>query len=120
MTYDALDDKLGTNHIDSAISESSEKKTDIHDIVNQVFSNKDLKAKSILTPKQIAIVAACYAFADMYEDTEMRELTNNLLTLQISMLGKGRNNLVTVLSTMLNKEPEEQKDKNFIRKLFGF
>jgi hypothetical protein len=120
MARDILEEKLDSSN-NVAISEQKETKADINDIVKQVFSTDSRNAKSILNQEQIASVAAAYAFANLYDDDDIKLLIHDLLELQISFAGTGRKNLTTILSTLLHKEQDiEEQDKSLKRKLFGF
>lgn len=88
---------------------------DIQDVVDTLYSELNLKFKSVLTQRQVVTVATALTFAREYGVDPIYNVVENLLMLKVSQNGRGLNLLKTVLTSFFTGKQEGDDFKEYDR-----
>lgn len=91
--------------IKKAPSENTEA---LREAIEAIFSSEHIATKSVITPQQVSVLAAGKVYAKHYNSPLIDLLCTSLLELSISQKGRGRDDLVKALQSVLQKQSEEE------------
>jgi hypothetical protein len=87
--------------------------TELSEVVDALFSELNLKFKSVLNQQQVVATATALAFASEYDVDLIYTVAENFLKLKVSEKGKGLNLLKVVLGSFLGRRNDEDSLKDF-------
>lgn len=87
-------------------------------LVREMFNTEVGKLrKAVLTPMQAVALSRAWAFADMYNIPELRDLADMLADTTVSVKGKGLNQMVEIMSARMQADGDD--GMNRIRRTMG-
>lgn len=93
--------------------------TNLRDAVEAVFNTGDMTVKSVLDTKHIIALAKGRIFGDRYSNNIILMLCDELLQMRVSLKGRGRKDLATVLQSAMRAEIVHDDEQTKAKKLFG-
>ena len=80
---------------------------EIAGLIEALFSEDGATQKTVLTPRQVIVLARAKAFGEMYKIPDLIKLCDYLMQLKISQNGRGRTDLIKALQSRRATEDDE-------------
>lgn len=93
-------------------TESGERKDDIRQVVEAIFSTDKMNVKSNLTARQLKAIVRAYVHAEHYNDDVMRGLIQYVLETKPSEKGLARRQLVKALQSAMSRPDESMASES--------